>query len=237
MLPEIEELAAVVVCDDDEPTRRLLCDHLTADRYKAMPAECASDALRLCTYEQPDLMILDVGLPDASGLDVLRELRRQSGTAAKFDPDLPVIVLSGRSSPTDRVRGLDLGADDYVTKPFGYPELAARVRRVLARRESRRLGPVRVGDLVVDPARREATVGGEKVRLSSTEFTLLRTLAAEPNRVFSKEELLRDVWGFRSLGRTRTLDTHASRLRRKLDPENTRYVRNCWGVGYRLVDD
>ena len=237
MLPEIEELAAIVVCEDDEPTRRLLCDHLTADRYRVLPAECAADALRLCSYEQPDLMILDLQLPDAGGLDVLRELRRHAGTAARFDPELPVIVLSGHSSTTDRVRGLNLGADDYLVKPFSYDELAARVRRVLARRESHRAGPVRVGDLVVDPARREATVGGEKVRLSSTEFSLLRTLASEPNRVFTKEELLRDVWGFRSLGRTRTLDTHASRLRRKLDPEHTRYIRNCWGVGYRLVED
>jgi DNA-binding response OmpR family regulator len=237
MLPEIEELATVVVCDDDEPTRQLLCDHLTADRYKALPAECASDALRLCQYAQPDLIILDLGLPDAGGLDVLRELRRQNGAPARFDPDLPVIVLSGRGSPTDRTRGLSVGADDYVVKPFHYPELAARVRRVLGRRDAHRAGPVRVGDLVVDPARREATVGGVRVRLSSTEFTLLRTLAAEPTRVFTKEELLRDVWGFRSMGRTRTLDTHASRLRRKLDPETTRFVKNCWGVGYRLIED
>jgi DNA-binding response OmpR family regulator/uncharacterized membrane protein (UPF0127 family) len=237
MLPEIEELATVVVCEDDEPTRQLLCDHLTADRYRALPAECAADALRVCQYDQPDLMILDLCLPDAGGLDVLRELRRQDGAPARYDPELPVIVLSGKGSPTDRVRGLSEGADDYVVKPFHYPELAARVRRVLGRREGHRAGPVRVGDLVVDPARREATVSGEKVRLSSTEFALLRTLAAEPTRVFTKQELLRDVWGFRSLGRTRTLDTHASRLRRKLDPENTRFIVNCWGVGYRLIED
>ncbi|MDX6616598.1 MAG: two-component system, OmpR family, response regulator [Solirubrobacterales bacterium] len=237
MLPEIEQLARVIVCEDDEPTRELLCDHLTADRYEALPAECASDALRLCQYNQPDLMILDLGLPDAGGLDVLREVRCEQGAPARFDAALPVIVLSGRGSPTDRVRGLMEGADDYLVKPFHYPELAARLRRVLGRRGSRETGPVRVGELIVDPARREARVAGRQVLLSNKEFTLLRRLASEPNRVFTKEELLRDVWGFRSMGSTRTLDTHASRLRRKLDPEQTRFVVNCWGVGYRLIED
>jgi DNA-binding response OmpR family regulator len=236
MLPEIEQLARVIVCEDDEPTRELLCDHLTADRYEALPAEDASDALRLCQYNQPDLMILDLGLPDAGGLDVLREVRHEQGAPARFDAGLPVIVLSGRGSPTDRVRGLAEGADDYLVKPFHYPELAARVRTVLRRRGSRDTGPVRVGELVVDPARREARVAGRQVLLSNKEFTLLRRLASEPTRVFSKEELLRDVWGFRSMGSTRTLDTHASRLRRKLDPEQTRFVVNCWGVGYRLIE-
>jgi DNA-binding response OmpR family regulator len=237
MLPEIEQLARVVVCEDDEPTRELLCDHLTADRYEALPAECASDALRLCQYNQPDLMILDLGLPDAGGLDVLREVRHEQGAPARFDAALPVIVLSGRGSPTDRVRGLIEGADDYLVKPFHYPELAARLRRVLGRRGSKNTGPVRVGELIIDPARREARVAGRQVLLSNKEFTLLRRLASEPNRVFTKEELLRDVWGFRSMGSTRTLDTHASRLRRKLDPEKTRFVVNCWGVGYRLIED
>jgi DNA-binding response OmpR family regulator len=237
MLPEIEQLARVVVCEDDESTRELLCDHLTADRYEALPAEDASDALRLCQYNQPDLMILDLGLPDAGGLDVLREVRGEQGAPARFDSGLPVIILSGRGSPTDRVRGLIEGADDYLVKPFHYPELAARLRRVLGRRGSRETGPVRVGELIVDPARREARVAGRQVLLSNKEFTLLRRLASEPTRVFTKEELLRDVWGFRSMGSTRTLDTHASRLRRKLDPEQTRFVVNCWGVGYRLIED
>ena len=117
MLPEIEQLARVIVCEDDEPTRELLCDHLTADRYEALPAECASDALRLCQYNQPDLMILDLGLPDAGGLDVLREVRGERGAPARFDSGLPVIILSGRGSPTDRVRGLVEGADDFLVKP------------------------------------------------------------------------------------------------------------------------
>jgi DNA-binding response OmpR family regulator len=112
----------------------------------------------------------------------------------------------------------------------------ARVAAVLRRREGRRGGPIRVGDLVVDGATRRVRVGNREVALANKEFALLRALAAEPRRVFTKDELLRDVWGFRSQGRTRTLDSHASRLRRKLDPEATRYVVNCWGVGYRLID-
>jgi DNA-binding response OmpR family regulator len=146
-----------------------------------------------------------------------------------------VLILSGRTSEADRLRGFEAGADDYLPKPFHYPELAARVAAVLRRRIGRRRGPIRVGDLTVDPLRRRVEVGGREVRLANKEFVLLRALAAEPHRVFTKEELLRDVWGFRSQGRTRTLDSHASRLRRKLDPEGGRYVCNCWGVGYRLL--
>lgn len=236
MLPQIEQLATVVVCDDDQPTRELLCDHLSADRFEALPAECASDALRFCQYNQPDLMILDLGLPDAGGLDVLREVRASNGTAGRFDPELPVIVLSGRGAPTDRVRGFAEGADDYVVKPFVYVELAARIKALLRRRQGGREGPVRVGDLVIDPAQREVRVGTRRVELSNKEFTLLRCLAGDPTRVFTKQELLRDVWGYQSLARTRTLDSHASRLRRKLDPAGRRFIVNTWGVGYRLIE-
>lgn len=236
MLPQREEIARVVVCEDDMVTLELLCDHLVADRFGALPAPSASDALRICRYNQPDLMLLDLTLPDASGLDVLREIRGSEGVSSRFDPRLPVIVLTGHGTDHERVRGLDLGADDYVVKPFHYPELRARIGAVLRRRVERREGPCRVGEIVVDPARREVRVGKREVQLANKEFTLLRVLASDPSRVFSKEELLRDVWGYRSLGRTRTLDSHASRLRRKLDPEHGRYVVNCWGVGYRLID-
>jgi DNA-binding response OmpR family regulator len=236
MLPSAEPEATVVVCEDDAPTLDLLCDHLHADRFEALPAPTAGDALRLCHYNDPDLLLLDLKLPDASGLDVLREIRASAGSAGRFDPVLPVIVLSGRSTDTDRVRGLSEGADDYVVKPFHYQEVAARIRAVLRRRHSRREGPRRIGDLFIDPSRRSVRVGDREVALANKEFTLLRALASDPQRVFTKEELLRDVWGFKSMGRTRTLDSHASRLRRKLDPQSARYVVNCWGVGYRLLD-
>jgi DNA-binding response OmpR family regulator len=236
VLAEDRPAATVVVCEDDAATLELLCDHLEADRFCALPAPSASDALRLCHYKEPDLLLLDLVLPDASGLDVLREIRASQGAIARYDPALPVIVLSGRGTSTDRVRGFAEGADDYLVKPVHMPELTARMRALLRRRDPRRDGPRRVGDLFIDPSRREVRVGDRLVTLANKEFSLLRMLVADPTRVFTKEELLRDVWGFRSMGRTRTLDSHASRLRRKLDPQDGRYVVNVWGVGYRLID-
>jgi DNA-binding response OmpR family regulator len=236
MLPRRQEIASVVVCEDDTVTLELLCDHLAADRFGVMPAPSASDALRLCRYNTPDLLLLDLTLPDASGLDVLREIREADGVDSRFDPQLPVIVLTGRGGDDDRVRGLESGADDYLVKPFHYPELRARLGAVLRRGAEKREGPVRAGEIFVDPAQWRVTVGGRDVALPKKEFSLLRVLASDPTRVFSKEELLEVVWGFKTPAKTRTLDSHASRLRRKLDPEHGRYIVNCWGVGYRLVD-
>lgn len=236
MLPRREEIASVVVCEDDAMTLELLCDHLMADRYGVLPAPSASDALRLCRFNQPDLMLLDLSLPDASGLDVLREIRAADGVESRFDPELPVIILTGRGGQSDRVRGFTAGADDYLAKPFDLEELRARIGAVLRRRLNSPEGPIRVGELIIDPLRRRVTIAGREVALAKKEFTLLRVLASDPLRVFPKEDLLRDVWGYRSPGKTRTLDSHASRLRRKLDPEHSRYVVNCWGIGYRLID-
>jgi DNA-binding response OmpR family regulator len=236
MLPQRREIASVVVCEDDAPTLDLLCENLTADRFGVLPAPSASDALRLCRFKQPDLMLLDLTLPDASGLDVLQEIREADGIVSRFDPRLPVIVLSGRGADEERVRGLEFGADDYMVKPYVYGELRARMTAVLRRARQLRSGPMRVGEIVVDPARHRAWVGGREVRLSKKEFSLLRVLATDPHRVFSKRELLAEVWGQRAPTKTRTLDSHASRLRRKLDPERARFVINCWGVGYRLLD-
>jgi DNA-binding response OmpR family regulator len=236
MLPQRQEIASLVVCEDDTATLELLCDHLSADRFGVLPAPSASDALRLCRYNHPDLLLLDLTLPDASGLDVLREIRDANGVSSRFDPSLPVIILTGRGADEDRVRGLETGADDLVVKPFSYPELRARIGAVLRRGAGGREGPCRVGEVVVDPARRKVWVGEREVALSNKEFGLLRVLAGDPSRVFSKRELLEVVWGYRGPARTRTLDSHASRLRRKLDPEHGRYVVNCWGYGYRLLD-
>jgi DNA-binding response OmpR family regulator len=236
MLPQREEIASLVVCEDDDVTLDLLCEHLAADRFGVMPAPSASDALRLCRYNHPDLLLLDLSLPDASGLDVLREIREADGVDSRFDPRLPVIVLTGRSGDTDKIRGLDSGADDYLTKPFVYSELRARIGAVLRRRTHPKDGPSRVRDLVIDPLRRRVTVGDREVPLAKKEFALLRVLASDPTRVFTKEELLDAVWAYRGPSKTRTLDSHASRLRRKLDPEHGRFVVNCWGIGYRLVD-
>lgn len=236
MVPERDEIAKVVVCEDDEATLGLLVDNLTADRYAVEAAPTAADALRQCQYWRPDFLLLDLNLPDASGLDVLRELREPDRSISRFDPDLAVIVLSGRGSERDRVRGLQQGADDYLVKPFHYPELLARLEAVLRRRGTGRPGPTRVAEIEISREERTVAVAGRPVSLSAKEFSLLTMLASEPTRVFPKEELLRDVWGYRSIGHTRTLEAHASRLRRKLDPENGRFVVNCWGVGYRLVE-
>lgn len=236
MLPAIESIGTVVVCEDDDVTRELLCENLTADRFEALPARTAADALRQCRYGTPDLMLLDLALPDASGLDVLREIRSRRDAASPFDSDLPIVILSGRGADGDRVRGLREGADDYLIKPFHYPELLIRLRNQLNRRAAPRRGPTRVGLLSVDIATRDVRVGERRVELANKEFELLRALAADPRRVFTKEELLHDVWGYQAMGKTRTLDSHASRLRRKLDPDHGRFVVNCWGVGYRLVE-
>ena len=207
MLPASDPQATVVVCEDDAATLELLCDHLEADRFRALPAPSASDALRLCHYKEPDLLLLDLRLPDAPGLDVLREIRSSHGAAGRYDPALPVIVLSGRGTDADRVRGFSEGADDYVVKPFHMPELSARISAVLRRRDSRREGPRRVGDVFIDPSRRAVRVGNREVDLANKEFALLLALASDPARVFTKEELLRDVWGFRSMGITHRLHT------------------------------
>src|SRR6478672_2818985 len=159
MLPQRSEIASLVVCEDDHVTLDLLCEHLAADRFGVMPAPSASDALRLCRYNHPDLLLLDLSLPDASGLDVLREIRDADGVTSRFDPGLPVIVLTGRGADADRVRGLDFGADDYVVKPFHYQELRARISAVLRRGLREHEGPCRVGEVVIDPARRKVWVG------------------------------------------------------------------------------
>ena len=164
-------------------------------------------------------------------------MRETDRVASRVDPDLPVLVLTGRGSELDRVRGFRNGADDYVLKPFSYAELLGRIDALL-RRSLRRpnLGRLRVGALEVDPVSRRVLVRGEPVTLSKKEFALLRALAAEPTRVFTREELLRGVWGFRAPGITRTLDSHAFRLRKKLNAAGDGFVVNVWGVGYRLVD-
>jgi DNA-binding response OmpR family regulator len=192
--------------------------------------------LRLCQYGSPDLLLLDLTLPDASGLDVLREIRNPDRAVSRFDSRLGVIVLSGRGTERDRVRGLEQGADDYVVKPYHYSELLARISAVLRRRRTGTSRVTRVAEIEISHDQRSVAVGAQPVELSAKEFSLLGVLATEPTRVFTKEELLRDVWGYRSIGHTRTLEAHASRLRRKLDPDTGRFVVNCWGVGYRLVE-
>ncbi len=229
--------ATILVIEDHAATRTFLADNLAADGYEVLEAECGRDAERMIASEFPDLAILDLGLPDCDGLELLEEVRSADRVAGKFDPDLPVVVLSGKAGELDRLRGFQRGADDYVTKPFSYQELRARVAALL-KRGDRRPGPgrIRIGPLEIDPMSRQVWVQGDEVRLSKKEFALLRALASDPTRVFTREELLRGVWGYRAMGRTRTLDSHASRLRHKLTGAGEKFIVNVWGVGYRLVD-
>jgi DNA-binding response OmpR family regulator len=231
-----ETPATILVAEDDPATQRFLADELTADGYELLVAESAADALRLLETKFPDLAILDVGLGDRSGLDVVRRVRQADRATSALDPGLPLLILSGRSAEVDRVRAFEWGADDFLAKPFSYPELRGRVVALLRRSERRvRTGRVRVGSLELDPESRSVRLGGEPVTLTQKEYALLRVLAAAPTRVHTKDELLRTVWGFRTRAATRTLDSHACRLRAKLG--GGRFVLNVWGVGYRLIDD
>jgi DNA-binding response OmpR family regulator len=232
-----DDASTILLVEDDDATRSFLADNLLADGHDVITADCARHGWRLMETKFPDLALVDVGLPDGSGLDLVRRVRDADGVASRVDPLLPILVLSGRCGELDRIRGFEKGCDDYVVKPFSYSELRARVGALLRRAHRRPgMGRIRVGTLELDPPSREVTVRGKRVDLSQKEFALLRALAAEPLRVFTKEELLRGVWGFRSLGATRTLDSHACRLRQKLGRDGDRYVINVWGVGYRLVD-
>jgi DNA-binding response OmpR family regulator len=229
--------ATILLVEDHRTTRTFLADNLAADGYDILEADCVADARRLIENSYPDLAILDLGLPDGDGLELLREVREADRIAGRVDPDLPLLVLSGRTTELDRLRGFARGADDYVIKPFSYHDLHARIVALL-RRSRRRPGGgrLRIGSLELDPLARQVWVRGEPVALSKKEFALLRALAGDPTRVFTREELLRGVWGFRAMGETRTLDSHAFRLRRKLNRAGDTFIVNVWGVGYRLVD-
>jgi DNA-binding response OmpR family regulator len=230
--------ATILLIEDHIVTRRFLAENLSADGYSILEAQDIAGAQRLIGAAYPDLAILDIGLPDGDGLEFLRRLRGTDRMAGGIDPNLPVLILSGRGSELDRLRGFSRGADDFVTKPFSYQELYARVGALLRRAQrhpsTRRS---RVGVLEIDPLVRKAWVRGDPVVLSKKEFALLRVLASEPERVFTREELLRMIWGYQEGGgATRTLDSHAFRLRRKLGVRGDRFVVNVWGVGFRLHD-
>ncbi len=229
--------ATILIVEDHAVTRRFLADNLSADGYEPLEADTAREGRRLMDGRSPDLAIIDLGLPDRDGLELVREVRQSDPLVSRVDPDLPLLVLSGRSSELDRLRGFERGADDYLTKPYSYPELRGRIGALLRRaRRGASRGRLQVGPLQIDPLGREVRLAGEPIHLSKKEFALLRALAEEPTRVFTREELLRDVWGYRSLGTTRTLDSHASRLRKKLTGAGSAFVVNVWGVGYRLID-
>lgn len=231
------ERQSLLVVEDDEATRSFLAENLEADGFKVATATGAAEALRAIEVRSPSLVVLDLRLEDGNGLELLDRVRAADGLASRIDPDVPVLVLSGRGSDPDRVRGFARGADDYLVKPFLYQELLARVRALLRRSQGRvRRGVVRVGELTLDPATRVVRLGERAVELSVKEFALLHALAEDPTRVYAKPELLRDVWGYAAMGKTRTLDAHACRLRKKLSPSSRPWVVNVRGVGYKLTE-
>ena len=231
--------SALLLAETEPGTRGFLERHLTDDGFHVLGAGAGGEALDLAEQARPDLLLLSARL-DESVVELCKRLR-EGEPGRSWDRDVPVIVLGQpESDPVDRVRALSRGADDFVSTPFHYEELLARIHAVLRRSAARAGGELlRVHDVEIDLRTRRVRVAGVPVLLAGKELQLLVKLAEDPTRVWTKEELLREVWGFRSQGRTRTLDSHASRLRRKLNlPGLDRaYVLNVWGVGYRLVDD
>src|SRR5215212_5094387 len=222
----------ILVVDDDKKTAELIRLYLEKDGYRVLLAGDGRLALDLARQRNPDLIVLDLMLPQVDGLDVCRILRAESR--------VPIIMLTARTTEDDKLLGLDLGADDYVTKPFSPREVVARVRAVLRRAEGAAAdgsGPVLVrrGDLTVDFVRREARMGAAPLRLTPKEFKLLETLAKEPGRAFSRLDLLERVFGLDYEGLERTVDVHVMNLRKKIepDPNRPRIVQTVFGIGYR----
>lgn len=221
----------VLVVDDDVKTVELVKLYLNRDGYKVLTAYDGVEGLRLAREGHPNLVVLDLMLPGIDGLQVCRTLRTES--------DVPIIMLTAKTTEQDRLTGLDLGADDYVTKPFSPKELAARVRVVLRRLPGER-GPdqINCGELTVNFLRHEASLAGRPLNLTTVEFKLLGVLAKEPGRVFSRGELIEKALGYDFDGFDRTIDVHILNLRRKLepDPNHPRYIKTVYGAGYKFLE-
>ena len=225
-------MRTILVVEDEPQIAGIVRDYLEHAGFAVITAGDGAAALALVRARRPDALVLDLGLPRVDGLDVIRAIRR--------DSRVPILILSARGDETDRVAGLELGADDYVVKPFSPRELVARVRAVLRRTEAVPLADERIvaGDLVLDLVRRRVTVADRAVSLTPTEFELLATLAREPGRVWTRSQLLDAVHGFSLETYERAIDGHIRNLRRKLEPDETspRYVRTVHGVGYALAE-
>ncbi len=221
----------ILVVDDDANTARLVKLYLQKDGHMVMMAPDGRQALEMAREKKPDLIVLDLMLPHVDGLEVCRRLRQES--------DVPIIMLTARTTDADKLTGLDIGADDYVTKPFSPGELAARVRAVLRRLPGER-GPdeLQRGNLVLDFRRREAIRDGQPLGLTRAEFRLLGVLAMQPGRVFSRDQLIEKALGEDFDGYERTIDAHIRNLRRKLepDPAHPQYVKTVYGAGYVFAE-
>ncbi|MBC8255268.1 MAG: response regulator transcription factor [Ardenticatenia bacterium] len=220
----------ILIVDDEPQIVRVLKGYLETAGFQVVTASSGTEAIAAFRHESPDLVVLDLMLPEVDGLDVARAIRRQG--------DVPIIMLTARVEETDRLIGLELGADDYVTKPFSPREVVARVRAVLRRTE--RTEPVsptlKEGDIVLDPDKRQVTVQGRPVELTPTEFDLLAVLMETPGRVFSRMQLLDKVQGYAYEGYERTVDAHVKNLRQKIeeDPKHPRVILTVYGLGYKF---
>jgi DNA-binding response OmpR family regulator len=225
-------MKTILVVDDKSSVRTLLQDYLTEEGYRVVTAENGRNALYAARQEKPDLVLLDIMMPEMDGYDFIRAYRKESNT--------PVILLTAKLEESDKVLGLELGADDYVTKPFGMKELVARIHAALRRAGQRpaQSAVLRLGDIVLDQEKHTVTVRGEAVRLTPSEFDLLQVLMQAPGRVFSRLDLLEAVQGTSFEGIARTIDVHIRNLRTKIepDPAQPRYIETVFGVGYRFID-
>jgi len=222
----------ILVVDDEKKIVEILKGYLEREGYQVITAYDGRAALDLAWSNAPDLIVLDLMLPEVSGWDVCRELRRKS--------DVPIIMLTARDDTTDKIIGLELGADDYVTKPFDPKEVISRVRAVLRRSEGKTIvkAVLNVGDITIDTEKRIVRRGDSNIELTPIEFEIIRILAENPGRVYSRMQLLDRVQGDAYEGYERTIDSHIKNLRRKLepDPEHPKYVITVYGVGYKLGD-
>jgi DNA-binding response OmpR family regulator len=225
-------MTRILVVEDDPAILRGLSDNLRLESYEVVTATDGEAGDRLVREASPDLIVLDLMLPKLSGYELCRKLRSEGATT-------PILMLTARGEEADRVLGLDLGADDYVTKPFSIRELLARIRAILRRSQPAAALPdeVRFGDVVVDFRSYEAKKAGATVEMTPKEFQLLRLLAARTGEVVSRGELLGEVWGYESLPNTRTVDNHVASLRAKLEPDKSgpRHIQTVHGVGYKFV--
>ena len=225
-------MKTILVVDDEPQIVQVVRDYLEHGGFTVVTAAEGSTALRVAATQHPDLVILDLALPGIDGLDVTRSLRR-NGT-------VPIIMLTARTDESDKLVGLELGADDYLTKPFSPKELVARVRSVLRRSEAARAPAdvVRVGEVELNLPSMELRIGGRSIELTPTEFQLLVTMARQPGRVFSRAQLLHAVHGVAFDSYERAIDAHVKTLRRKIepDPHSPRYLLTVFGVGYRFAD-
>ncbi len=225
-------MKSILVVDDEPKIVQLARDYLEHAGFAVLAAYDGKSALAINRSAKPDLIVLDLGLPDLDGLDVTRALRK--------DSNVPVIMLTARGEETDKLVGLELGADDYMTKPFSPKELVARVRTVLRRFENAATQPeiIRAGDLTLDVQRMSVTVDGRGVDVTPTEFQLLAMLAREPGRIFTRAQLLDAVRGIAFESYERAIDAHIKNLRHKLEPDahDPRYILTVYGVGYKFAD-